>query len=136
MTLYKAVRFEWSLHQYLFSAGGSGCHYWDYNLLRVMASDPGRFHLHSDVPTHAWGVFGKWYSRLGPRDPTSLFFMASSRPTRSGGKIGLARRRRRRSRTMLNGRIGTAEIAQVRIVLLLLPASITCSFWLFCFPPS
>jgi hypothetical protein len=29
-TLYKAIRYEWSLHQYLFSAGGSGCHYWKY----------------------------------------------------------------------------------------------------------
>lgn len=30
--LYKAIRHEWKLHQYLFSSGGSGCHYWKYRL--------------------------------------------------------------------------------------------------------
>jgi hypothetical protein len=30
MTLYSAIRDDWKLHQYLFSAGGSGCHYWKY----------------------------------------------------------------------------------------------------------
>ena len=29
-SLYRAVRNDWLLHQYLFSAGGSGCHYWKY----------------------------------------------------------------------------------------------------------
>ena len=29
-TLYKAMRFDWRSHQYRFSAGGSGCHYWAY----------------------------------------------------------------------------------------------------------
>lgn len=29
-TLYRAIRYDWALHQYLFSAGGSGCHYWKY----------------------------------------------------------------------------------------------------------
>lgn len=35
-TLYKAIRFEWSLHQYLFSAGGSGCHFWKYRYVPLM----------------------------------------------------------------------------------------------------
>lgn len=30
--LYRAIRYEWKLHQYLFSSGGSGCHYWKYEL--------------------------------------------------------------------------------------------------------
>ena len=29
--LYNAIRYEWGYHQYLFSAGGSGCHYWKYD---------------------------------------------------------------------------------------------------------
>jgi hypothetical protein len=29
-TLYRAIRNDWQLHQYLFSSGGSGCHYWKY----------------------------------------------------------------------------------------------------------
>jgi hypothetical protein len=29
-TLYKAIRYDWAYHRYLFSAGGSGCHYWKY----------------------------------------------------------------------------------------------------------
>jgi hypothetical protein len=29
-TLYSAIRDDWKFHQYLFSAGGSGCHYWKY----------------------------------------------------------------------------------------------------------
>lgn len=28
--LYNTMRYEWGFHQYLFSAGGSGCHYWTY----------------------------------------------------------------------------------------------------------
>lgn len=89
-TLYTAIRNDWSLHQYLFSAGGSGCHYWkyvhscysnecrllltrcSYVLLSKIANDTSRFSLHPDVPAHAWGVFGKWYSRTGaerPNDP-------------------------------------------------------------------
>jgi hypothetical protein len=28
--LYNAIRHDWAYHQYLFSAGGSGCHYWKY----------------------------------------------------------------------------------------------------------
>lgn len=27
-TLYGAIRNEWGLHQYLFSASGSRCHFW------------------------------------------------------------------------------------------------------------
>lgn len=27
-TLYHEIRYKWAYHQYLFSAGGSGCHYW------------------------------------------------------------------------------------------------------------
>ncbi|PVH98638.1 hypothetical protein DM02DRAFT_41538 [Periconia macrospinosa] len=64
-TLYTAIRNDWKLHQYLFSAGGSGCHFWNYVLLRKMADDTNRFSLHADVPNHAWGVFSKWYSRTG-----------------------------------------------------------------------
>jgi hypothetical protein len=29
--LYNAIRYDWSYHQYLFSPGGSGCHFWKYN---------------------------------------------------------------------------------------------------------
>ncbi|KAF2453023.1 hypothetical protein BDY21DRAFT_367270 [Lineolata rhizophorae] len=29
-TLYRAIRNDWHFHRYLFSAGGSGCHYWKY----------------------------------------------------------------------------------------------------------
>jgi hypothetical protein len=86
-TLYKAIRYEWKSHQYLFSSGGSGCHYWkyehfhwlkfwallltwrSYTLLYRMASDTTRFSLHSEVPAHAWAVFGKWYSRTGTERP-------------------------------------------------------------------
>ncbi|KIV98463.1 uncharacterized protein PV09_09729 [Verruconis gallopava] len=64
-TLYRAIRNEWHLHQYLFSSGGSGCHFWNYMLLYKMAQDPNRFFLNSEVPAHAWAVFGKWYSRSG-----------------------------------------------------------------------
>ena len=28
--LYNAIRYDWKYHQYRFSAGGSGCHYWKY----------------------------------------------------------------------------------------------------------
>jgi hypothetical protein len=27
-TLYKAIRYDWGYHRYLFSTGGSGCHFW------------------------------------------------------------------------------------------------------------
>lgn len=29
-TLYIAIGNVWNLHQYFFSAGGSGCHFWKY----------------------------------------------------------------------------------------------------------
>lgn len=33
-TLYGAIRYDWHFHQYLFSAGGSGCHFWKYSHAR------------------------------------------------------------------------------------------------------
>jgi len=89
MTLYRAIRNDWNLHQYLFSAGGSGCHYWKYvhsrwsNLCHLLltqwsyvllcriAGDTERFSLNAEVPDHAWGVFGTWYSRSGAERPNS-----------------------------------------------------------------
>ncbi|PGH11136.1 hypothetical protein AJ80_07238 [Polytolypa hystricis UAMH7299] len=34
-----------------------------------MADDTNRFSLHTKVPTHAWGVYGKWYSLTGAERP-------------------------------------------------------------------
>ncbi|OCL07945.1 hypothetical protein AOQ84DRAFT_50323 [Glonium stellatum] len=70
--LYRFIRYEKALHQYLFSAGGSGCHYWNYNLIRLMTLASDKFSLHVDVPNHVWNVFGKWYSRTGAERPNSI----------------------------------------------------------------
>jgi hypothetical protein len=76
-TLYRAIRNDWQLHQYLFSSGGSGRHfwkyvhacifeiyllsltYWSYTLLQKMADDPNRFLLPPEVPANAWSVFSE-----------------------------------------------------------------------------
>lgn len=68
-TLYRAIRHDWKLHQYLFSSGGTGCRYWTYVLLDMMANDTRRFSLHPGVPAHAWRVFGRCYSRTGAERP-------------------------------------------------------------------
>lgn len=89
-TLYAAIRYDWQFHQYLFSGGGSGCHFWkcvyarsfeiyrrtltwrSYMLLRQMASDTNRFPLHPAVPDYIWSVFSKWYSLTGAERPNSI----------------------------------------------------------------
>jgi hypothetical protein len=39
-TLYNAICTEWALHQYRFSGGDSGCHYWKYAIVLLLEGFP------------------------------------------------------------------------------------------------